>query len=466
MSATFESDLYALLNNPTYSWLADDNMIPQCASIDQKLARSSPLGTPSASNETERTPSPKVGLSNTQPNSLKRRPSSTSINAEKRFKISPNIVVDKYQECASTPIREKAADNTNESQSSILEGSWLDSKEPIDGGKCFDITTNDIFKFDGGELEGMENWTFGSELYLQLSDGLPQDEPSEDMIAASDHQSPLSVDYTSIRSGPPTAAPIEAVSPMGAGSSGETISPIEALSSVEAVSSAEEVLSMEADANKKNTAEKVETQSSQDYGISEGTGVQTLQIGTKSTGPNKESSIIILDNNEGKSILIEDSDEEAHNYNSRSKKKARRSQPPKRPLGIIDWTLESHKEERKNMVWIEWKNVEEQWIEIYKGEALYKFKRLWGFQKKINKAGCHFQEHNDLSPGKAEKLCIRWQKLEPRLLKKALTEPEQENLREFGRRLARLREVEAERQSGEIPMDDGDENDDDYTPNH
>jgi hypothetical protein len=164
--------------------------------------------------------------------------------------------------------------------------------------------------------------------------------------------------------------------------------------------------------------------------------------------PNDDGSNVGMDAKEREEPITSDNDPEEE-----SKSDARRAQPPQQLDGMVDWTSAEHKKRREDMLRMEWVNAQELWTKEYQCEAFYGFERLCVFGEKMERA--YSQEHGNLRPGKAHKLCSQWKEIERGLLPV---------LRGFGQILVHLQELEAERQSGAISMGDGDKNDDDYVP--
>ena len=118
-----------------------------------------------------------------------------------------------------------------------------------------------------------------------------------------------------------------------------------------------------------------------------------------------------MDAEGGEESITSDSGLKGNTYpDVESNSDARRAQPPQRLDGIVDWTSAEYREKREDMLRIEWVNAQELWTEVYQSEVFFGFEQLWGFNERMKKA--YNQDHGNLRPGKARKLCSEWKEIE------------------------------------------------------
>ncbi|PVH90043.1 hypothetical protein DM02DRAFT_101888, partial [Periconia macrospinosa] len=179
---------------------------------------------------------------------------------------------------------------------------------------------------------------------------------------------------------------------------------------------------------------------------------------------------LIVDDNGGVPIVIDDADETRDNGKTIQRRLRRQlaNSPSNNSIDrtsgdLVDWTTEGYKKQCETKIFVEWKNVLEQWAVLCELKMLCEIEQSEAFRVAMREACRVAQEGISGFLGTAGTLCEEWKSLESELLQRLQTKSDKITLRRFGRALLQLHEAETERLGVEIAMSDGN-NDGDYEP--
>lgn len=198
--------------------------------------------------------------------------------------------------------------------------------------------------------------------------------------------------------------------------------------------------------------------------------IEGLDLSLPSSEDEEVSESIIVDTNGGKAIVIDSSDEEMQTDKHKSpqtpQRRVQRKRVSPQSQEMVDWTSREYKTTSAASLNAAWKKMWKQWGKIHAESDRQLAQILDPFYEKVSSIRRYelwnkcYRKHDGR---RAHRAWVRYG-TKKRIRERAQTKEVKGLMRQLGRTLRRLQEVEEEYLSITVLMNDGDSEDGDYKP--